>query len=34
VTVELPRSLAGIGAADVILSADGRTASPVRINIQ
>jgi uncharacterized protein (TIGR03437 family) len=34
VTVEVPRSLAGIGDADVVLTADGQTASPVRIHIQ
>jgi uncharacterized protein (TIGR03437 family) len=33
VTVELPRSLAGVGEADVVLTADGQTASPVRIHI-
>jgi uncharacterized protein (TIGR03437 family) len=34
VTVEVPRSLAGIGDAEVELTADGKTASPVRIHIQ
>ena len=34
VTVEVPRSLAGIGDADVVLTADGQTASPVHIRIQ
>jgi hypothetical protein len=34
VTVELPRSLAGMGDVDVVLTADGQTASPVRIHIQ
>jgi hypothetical protein len=34
VTVEISRSLAGIGEADVVLTADGQTASPVRIHIQ
>ncbi|MGA2736087.1 MAG: hypothetical protein ABSG65_01415 [Bryobacteraceae bacterium] len=34
VTVEVPRSLAGMGETDVDLTADGRTASPVRIHIQ
>ena len=34
VTVELPRSLAGMGDTDVLLTADGQTASPVRIKIQ
>jgi hypothetical protein len=34
VTVELPRSLSGIGDADVVLTVDGETASPVRIHIQ
>jgi hypothetical protein len=34
VTVEVPRSLAGLGDVDVVLTADGQTASPVRIHIQ
>ncbi|MGA3042490.1 MAG: hypothetical protein ABSF54_17035 [Bryobacteraceae bacterium] len=34
VTVEVPRSLAGIGDADVVLNVDGQTADPVRIHIQ
>ena len=34
VTVEVPHSLAGLGDADVVLTADGQTASPVRIHIQ
>ena len=34
VTVELPRSLAGMGDADVLLTVAGQTASPVRIHIQ
>jgi hypothetical protein len=34
VTVEVPRSLAGMGDVDVVLTADGQTASPVRIHIQ
>jgi len=34
VSVQLPRSLAGIGDADVVLSVDGRSSSPVRIRIQ
>jgi hypothetical protein len=34
ITVELPRSLAGMGQVDVVLTADGQTASPVRIPIQ
>jgi hypothetical protein len=34
VTVEVPRSLAGMHDADVVLTADGQTASPVRIHIQ
>jgi hypothetical protein len=34
VTVELPRSLAGMGQVDAVLTADGQTASPVRIHIQ
>jgi uncharacterized protein (TIGR03437 family) len=34
VIVEIPRSLAGSGEADVLLTADGQTASPVRIHIQ
>jgi hypothetical protein len=34
VTVELPRSLSWMGEADVVLTADGQTAGPVRIHIQ
>lgn len=34
VTVEIPRSLAGVGEADVVLTVDGQPASPVRIQIQ
>jgi len=34
VTVDLPRSLAGSGDVDVVLTADGQTASPVHIHIQ
>ena len=34
VTVEIPHSLAGSGDVDVVLTADGQTASPVRIHIQ
>lgn len=34
VTVEVPRSLAGIGDADVILTVDGQPASPVLMHIQ
>ena len=34
VTVEVPRSLAGTGDVDVVLTADGQTARPVRIHIQ
>jgi uncharacterized protein (TIGR03437 family) len=34
VVVELPRSLAGMGQVDVVLTADGQTASPVPIHIQ
>lgn len=34
VTVQLPRSLAGTGPADVELAVDGRAAAPVRIYIQ
>jgi hypothetical protein len=34
VTVEVPRSLAGMGDADVAMTADGQSASPVRIHIQ
>jgi hypothetical protein len=34
VIVELPRSLAGMGQVDVVLTADGQTASPVRVAIQ
>jgi hypothetical protein len=34
VVVELPRSLAGMGRVDVVLTADGQTASPVPIHIQ
>src|ERR1022692_4661818 len=33
VTVELPRRLAGMGVGDVVLTADGQTASPGRIHI-
>jgi hypothetical protein len=34
VTVEVPRSLAGLGDVDVVLTTDGQTASPVHIHIQ
>jgi hypothetical protein len=34
VTVEVPRSLAGMGDADVTMTVDGQTADPVRIHIQ
>jgi uncharacterized protein (TIGR03437 family) len=34
ISVRLPRSLAGSGAADVLLTVDGQTAEPVRIQIQ
>jgi uncharacterized protein (TIGR03437 family) len=34
VTVELPRSMAGMGDVDVVLTVDGQAASPVRIHIQ
>ena len=34
VTVDVPRSLTGMGESDVVLTADGETASPVRIHIQ
>lgn len=34
VTVEVPRSLAGMGDADVTMTVDGQAASPVRIRIQ
>jgi hypothetical protein len=34
VTVEIPRSLSGMGDSDVVLTADGQTASPVRVRIQ
>jgi hypothetical protein len=34
VIVEVPRSLAGLGKAEVMLSADGQTASPIHIQIQ
>jgi uncharacterized protein (TIGR03437 family) len=34
VIVELPRSLAGMGQVDVVLTADGQTASPVPVHIQ
>jgi uncharacterized protein (TIGR03437 family) len=34
VTVELPRSLAGMGDVDVVLTADGQTASPVLVHIR
>jgi hypothetical protein len=34
VIVELPRSLAGMGRVDVVLTADGQTAGPVSIHIQ
>jgi hypothetical protein len=34
VIVEVPRGLAGMGQVDVVLTADGQTASPVRVAIQ
>jgi hypothetical protein len=34
VTVEVPRSLAGMGDVDVAMTVDGQTASPLRIRIQ
>jgi hypothetical protein len=34
ITVELPRSLAGVGRVDAVLTADGQTASPVPVHIQ
>jgi hypothetical protein len=34
VIVEVPRSLAGTGEVDVVLTADGQTAGPVRVAIQ
>jgi len=34
VTVELPRSLAGMGEVDVVLTVDGVSASPVPVHIQ
>jgi len=34
ITVEVPRSLAGMGQVDVVLTADGETASPVHVSIQ
>jgi len=34
VTVEIPRSLAGMGQVDVVLTADGQEASPVPVHIQ
>jgi uncharacterized protein (TIGR03437 family) len=34
ISVQLPRSLAGSGDADVVLTVDGQTAEPVRIQIQ
>jgi uncharacterized protein (TIGR03437 family) len=34
VSVQLPRSLAGIGDVDVLLTVDGQTAEPVRVHIQ
>jgi uncharacterized protein (TIGR03437 family) len=34
ISVQLPRSLAGSGDADVLLTVDGQTAGPVRIQIQ
>jgi len=34
ISVQLPRSLAGSGDADVLLTVDGQTAEPVRIQIQ
>lgn len=33
-TVELPRSLAGVGRVDAVLTVDGQTASPVPVHIQ
>jgi len=32
--VEVPRSLAGMGDVDVVMTADGQAAGPVRIHIQ
>jgi uncharacterized Zn-binding protein involved in type VI secretion len=34
VTVEVPRNMAGMGDVDVVLTADGQAADPVRIHIQ
>jgi hypothetical protein len=34
VTVEIPRTMAGMGDVDVVLTADGQAANPVRIHIQ
>jgi len=34
VSVQLPRSLAGAGQADVVMTVDGRVANPVQIHIQ
>jgi uncharacterized protein (TIGR03437 family) len=34
VSVQLPRSLAGTGETEVLMTVDGRTANPVRIRIQ
>jgi uncharacterized protein (TIGR03437 family) len=34
ITVEVPRSLAGMGQVDVVLTTDGETASPVHVSIQ
>jgi hypothetical protein len=34
VTVEVPRSLTGMGESDVVLTVDGEPASPVRVHIQ
>ena len=34
ISVQLPRSLAGSGDADVVLTVDGQTAGPVRVHIQ
>jgi hypothetical protein len=34
VIVEVPRSLAGMGQVDVVLTADGQTANPVPVHIQ
>ena len=34
VSVQLPRSLAGAGQADVVMTVDGRAANPVQIHIQ